>query len=39
MMEVRQAVVSIMERVTLAELCDRARRLEKAPRDALDYVI
>jgi Rrf2 family protein len=37
--EVREAVVGIMERVTLADLCDRARRLESAPAMTLDYVI
>jgi Rrf2 family protein len=37
--EVREAVVSIMERVTLAELCERARCLESAPHTTLDYVI
>src|SRR5271157_558215 len=36
--EVREAVVSIMERVTLAELCERARSLEAAPIATLDYV-
>jgi DNA-binding IscR family transcriptional regulator len=37
--EVREAVVSIMERVTLADLCQRARRLDEAPPATLDYVI
>ena len=37
--EVREAVVSIMERVTLAELCERARCLETASIATLDYVI
>jgi Rrf2 family protein len=39
MAEVREAVVNIMERVTLADLCERARRLERAPQTILDYVI
>lgn len=39
MKEAREAVVSIMERVTLADLCARSRRLEKNPAGALDYVI
>jgi Rrf2 family protein len=39
MQEVREAVVSIMERATVADLCERARRLEQTPASALDYVI
>src|SRR5271157_5643503 len=39
MKEVRQAVVQIMERVTVKDLCERARRLEQAPASVLDYVI
>jgi Rrf2 family protein len=39
MAEVREAVVKIMERVTLADVCERARRLEKAPQSVLDYAI
>ncbi len=39
MKEVREAVVQIMERVTVADLCERARRLEHAPEMPLDYVI
>jgi Rrf2 family protein len=39
MKEAREAVVSIMERVTLAELCDRARRLEHNPAGAGNYMI
>ena len=39
MKEAREAVVGIMERVTLADLCERSRRLEEAPDGALDYVI
>jgi Rrf2 family protein len=37
--EVREAVVGIMERVTLADLCERSRRLESEPNATLDYVI
>jgi Rrf2 family cysteine metabolism transcriptional repressor len=39
MKEVREALVNIMERVTLADLCARARRLEVKPQSVLDYVI
>jgi Rrf2 family protein len=39
MKEVREAVVNIMEGATVAELCERARRLEEVPSTALDYVI
>lgn len=39
MKEVREAVVQVMERVTLKDLCDRAHRLERAPTSVLDYVI
>jgi len=39
MKEAREAVVGIMERVTLAELCERSRRLEEHPAGAADYVI
>jgi Rrf2 family protein len=39
MKEAREAVVRIMERVTLAELRDRARRLQKKTRPAADFSI
>jgi len=39
MKEAREAVVSIMERVTLADLGERSRRLEKNPVSAVDYMI
>ena len=39
MKEAREAVVSIMERVTLADLCERSRRLAQSPAGAADYVI
>jgi len=39
MKETRDAIVAIMDRVTLAELCDRARKLEQEPLTASDFVI
>lgn len=39
MRDVREAVVKIMEQVTVAELCERARRLKIEPVSALDFVI
>jgi Rrf2 family protein len=39
MKEVREAVVKIMERVTVAELCDRWRHLQQEPLSASDFVI
>jgi Rrf2 family cysteine metabolism transcriptional repressor len=39
MREVREAVVKIAERVTLAELCERARTLQAEPLNPLDFVI
>jgi Rrf2 family transcriptional regulator, cysteine metabolism repressor len=39
MKEVREAVVAIMGRATVADLCERARELEQAPSAALDYTI
>ena len=39
MKEVREAVVKIAERVTLAELCERSRALQAEPLDPLDFVI
>src|SRR6185295_2876601 len=39
MKEARDAVVKVMERVTVAELCDRARRLQHEPFSALDFII
>ena len=39
MMEAREAVVQIMERLTLADLRDRARRLEKPAAEPVDFVI
>ena len=39
MKETRDAIVAIMDRVTLAELCVRARKLEQEPLSASDFVI
>jgi Rrf2 family transcriptional regulator, cysteine metabolism repressor len=39
MKEVREAVVSIMERVTVADLCTRARQLQQEPLNAFDFSI
>jgi Rrf2 family protein len=39
MKEAREAVVKIMERLTVAELRDRARRLQKKTRQAADFTI
>ena len=39
MKEVREAIVSIAERVTVAELCLRAKKLQEEPLSALDFVI
>jgi Rrf2 family transcriptional regulator, cysteine metabolism repressor len=39
MKEVREAIVGIAERVTVAELCLRAKKLQEEPLSALDFVI
>jgi Rrf2 family protein len=39
MKEVREAVVKIAERVTIADLCDRWNKLQQEPDTALDFVI
>src|SRR5512137_1780706 len=39
MKEVRDAVVRIAERVTLAEMCERWHKLQQEPVDPLDFVI
>jgi len=39
MKEVRDAVVKVAERVTLAELCERSRTLQAEPLNPLDFVI
>lgn len=39
MKEVREAVVRIMERVTVADLCDRSRKLQEEPLNSFDFII
>lgn len=39
MKEARDAVVKVVERVTVAELCERALRLKQQPSGDLDFVI
>lgn len=39
MKEIREAIVKIAERVTVAELCERWRRLQQTPGEALDFMI
>jgi Rrf2 family protein len=39
MKEARDAVVKVVERITLAELCERARKLQQEPTSALDFII
>ena len=39
MKEIRDAVVEIAERVTIAELCQRWRKLQDQPLEALDFAI
>ena len=39
MKEVRDAVVRVAERITIAELCERARDLQQTPLNPLDFVI
>lgn len=39
MKEIREAVVQIAERVTIADLCARSRKLSEEPLEALDFVI
>jgi Rrf2 family protein len=39
MKEVRDAIVQILEEVTVAQLCERARKLQGEKANALDYVI
>ena len=39
MKEVRDAIVKIVERMTVAELCDRAKRLRTESTEPADYVI
>jgi len=39
MKEVREKIVGVMENVTVADLCARAKKLSAEPLSALDYVI
>jgi Rrf2 family protein len=39
MKEIRQAVVNIAEHVTIAELCERSRKLQQEPLSAIDFSI
>jgi Rrf2 family protein len=39
MKEIREAILQVAERVTLAEICDRSRKLEAAPLSELDFII
>jgi len=39
MKDVREAIVDILEKVTVADLCERAEKLKGEPADILDYVI
>ena len=39
MKEARDAVVKVVERVTVAEMCERARKLAEEPMSAVDFVI
>lgn len=39
MKDVREAIVQILEGVTVAELCQRARQLEGQPANPMDYII
>jgi Rrf2 family protein len=39
MKEIREAVVRIAERVTVADLCERWHKLQESPLTALDFVI
>ena len=39
MKEVREAIVKIAEKVTIAELCERWRKLQEEPMTPLDFVI
>src|SRR5437867_9572789 len=39
MKETRDAIVGIAERVTIADLCERSRKLNEEPLDIVDFVI
>lgn len=39
MKEVREAVVKVAERITIADLCDRSRKLQAEPLSSMDFII
>ncbi|MBM3877569.1 MAG: Rrf2 family transcriptional regulator [Verrucomicrobia bacterium] len=39
MKEVRDAIAKILEEVTLAQMCERVRRLQSEPSNVLEYII
>jgi Rrf2 family protein len=39
MKEIREAIVKIAEKVTVAELCERWQRLQQSPASVFDYII
>jgi DNA-binding IscR family transcriptional regulator len=39
MKEVREAIVSILDKVTIAQMCERVRELQAKHSNPLDYVI
>ena len=39
MKEIRQAIVEIAERVTVADLCERSRKLQQEPVSEIDFAI
>ena len=39
MKEIREAIVKIAEKVTVAELCERWQRLQQSPAFVFDYII
>jgi DNA-binding IscR family transcriptional regulator len=39
MKEVREAVVKIAERITIADLCERSRHLQQEPVNPFDFTI
>jgi hypothetical protein len=39
MKELREAIIKVVERVTIAELCERSRKLQAEPLTELDFVI
>lgn len=39
MKDVRDAIAKVLENVTVAELCERAKQLQAAPGNPLDFII